>query len=84
MYFQDVFLHIDLKTCYCLLITAACGKTVCLHSTECQELVQKFTAAMNSIVENFEEEGTSIKWGNLSEPLRAQVGETKITEGLAY
>lgn len=54
----------------------------CLHSTKCQELVQKFTAAMNSIVENFEEEGTAIKWGNLSEPLRAQVGETKITEGL--
>lgn len=28
MYFQDIFLHIDLKTCYCLLITAASGKTV--------------------------------------------------------
>lgn len=33
MYFQDVFLYIDLKTCYCLLITAACGKAVCLYST---------------------------------------------------
>ena len=28
MYFQDVFPHVDLKTCYCLLIMPACGKTI--------------------------------------------------------